>query len=92
MGFKLLISDKSHPAIGALELDTLVELSHSDNVLLFENLVIRLDWIQVEEPVLTILVMRLNGKVVKQIWMVMIVDPVLYFFFIGLSIFLKIIK
>jgi len=43
MGFELLISDKSHPAIGALELDTLVELSHSDNVLLFENLVIRLD-------------------------------------------------
>jgi hypothetical protein len=33
MGFELLISDKSHPAIGALELDTLVELSHSDNVL-----------------------------------------------------------
>lgn len=92
MGFKLLVPDESHSTIRAFEFDALVELSHRDDVLLFEDLVVRLYWVQVEEPILTILVVRLDWKVVKQIWMVMIVDPVLYFFFIGLSILLKIIK
>lgn len=51
-----------------------------------------LDRVQVEEPKLTILIVRVNAKVVIQILMVMIVDSLLYVFFIGLSIFLKIIK
>lgn len=51
-----------------------------------------LDRVQVEEPELTCLIVRVNAKVVIQILMVMIVDSLLYVFFIGLSIFLKIIK
>ena len=51
-----------------------------------------LDRVQVEEPKLTSLIVRVNAKVVIQILMVMIVDSLFYVFFIGLSIFLKIIK
>lgn len=42
MGFKLLVPDESHSTIRAFEFDALVELSHRDDVLLFEDLVVRL--------------------------------------------------